>query len=230
MAVENLRRRRHTGSPSSSSGSSALPRRSLAPGILAIVAMASIVAGIVLFETGSVPQNLTTLFLTFFKIGAVLYGSGYVLLAFVRSDFVVRLGWLTNQQVLDAVAVGQVTPGPVFTTATFIGYLVGGLPGAAVATAGIFVPAFVFVAVVNPWVPRLRASPWASGLLDGVNVIAVALMAAVAIVLGLDAVVDIPAAAAALVAGLLLFRYRTNPTWLVLGGAAFGIAVHLMGA
>src|SRR5215207_5386484 len=119
-----------------------------------------------LLQSALVPVSLGTLFLTFLKIGAVLYGSGYVLLAFLRNDFVERLGWLTDQQLLDAVAVGQFTPGPVFTTATFVGYLVGGWPGAVLATVGIFLPSFVFVAVVNSIVPRLRRWPWVGTLLD----------------------------------------------------------------
>ena len=127
----------------------------------------------------AIPVSLMTLFLTFLKIGAVLYGSGYVLLAFLRNDFVERLGWLTDQQLLDAVAIGQVTPGPVFTTATFVGYLVAGVPGAVLATVGIFLPAFFFVALLHPLVPRLRRHPWTAAMLDGVNVAAVGLMAAV---------------------------------------------------
>ena len=114
--------------------------------------------------------SLPLMFWIFLKIGSVLYGSGYVLLAFLRSDFVSRLGWLTDRQLLDAVAIGQVTPGPVFTTATFIGYLLGGLPGGLLATLGIFLPSFVFVALSNPLIPRLRRSAWAGALLDGVNV------------------------------------------------------------
>src|SRR5204862_7434303 len=123
--------------------------------------------------------GLGVLFLTFLKIGAVIYGSGYVLLAFLRTDFVERLHWLTDKQLIDAVAIGQVTPGPVFTTATFIGYLTFGLPGALVATLAIFLPSFALVPVVYPLVPMIRRSPWASALLDGVNVAAVGLMAAV---------------------------------------------------
>lgn len=132
-----------------------------------------------LATAGTVPVSLLQLFLTFLKIGSVLYGSGYVLLAFLRRDFVERLGWLTDRQLLDAVAVGQFTPGPVFTTATFVGYLVAGLPGAVLATVGIFLPAFVVVAAIEPFVPRLRPSWWTAPLLDGVNVAAVALMAVV---------------------------------------------------
>jgi chromate transporter len=116
-----------------------------------------------------IPFSLPVLFLTFLKIGSVLYGSGYVLLAFVRADFVLRLGWLTDQQLLDAVAIGQVTPGPVFTAATFIGYLLGGTSGALLATLGIFLPSFIFVAISNPLIPKLRNSAWAGSLLDGVN-------------------------------------------------------------
>ncbi len=116
---------------------------------------------------GAVGFSLAVLFLTFLKIGATLHGSGYVLLAFLRDDFVHRLGWLTDHQLLDAIAVGQFTPGPVFTTATFIGYLIGGWLGGIVATVGIFLPAFIFAAAVYPVVPRLRASPWATTFLDG---------------------------------------------------------------
>ena len=171
--------------------------------------------------------NLPLMFLIFLKIGAVLYGSGYVLLAFLRADFVTRLGWLTDQQLVDAVAIGQVTPGPVFTTATFIGYILGGLPGALLATLGIFLPSFIFVAVSNPLIPRLRNSPWMSGLLDGVNVAALGLMAAVTWQLGRASIIDPFTIVLGLVAALLLFRFKINTTWLVLGGAAAGLASAL---
>ena len=131
-----------------------------------------------------VPFALPLLFLTFLKIGAVLYGSGYVLLAFLRADFVVRFGRLTDQQLIDAVAVGQVTPGPVFTTATFVGFILGGVPGALLATLAIFLPSFIFVSISNPLIPRIRNSKWMSGLLDGVNVASLGLMAAVTWQLG----------------------------------------------
>ena len=170
-----------------------------------------------------------TLFLVFLKIGAVLYGSGYVLLAFLRNDFVVRLGWLTDQQLIDAVAVGQLTPGPVFTTATFIGYLVAGTSGAALATVAIFLPSFVFVALVYPFVPRLRGSARMSAFLDGVNVAAIGLMLAVTWQLGRSAVVDWPTAGIALVATVLLLRWRINSAWLVAGGAAIGGALRWLG-
>jgi chromate transporter len=176
----------------------------------------------------AVPFSQATLFLTFLKIGSVLYGSGYVLLAFLRNDFVERLGWLTDQQLLDAVAIGQFTPGPVFTTATFIGYLVGGVPGALLATLGIFLPGFVFVAAVNPLVPRLRRSPTLSALLDGVNVAALGLMAAVTWALGRSAIVDGLTAVLALGAALLLIRFRVNSAWLVAGGGIVGISAHLV--
>src|SRR5439155_674299 len=130
-----------------------------------------------------------TMTLIFLKIGAVLYGSGYVLLAFLRRDFVERLGWLTDRQLLDAVAVGQVTPGPVFTTATFIGFVLAGVPGAVLATVAIFLPSFVLVAVSRPWLPRLRGARRAAAFLDGVNVAALGLMAAVAWQLGRSAIV-----------------------------------------
>jgi chromate transporter len=168
--------------------------------------------------------SVATLFLLFLKIGSVLYGSGYVLLAFLRNDFVERYGWLTDQQLLDAVAIGQFTPGPVFTTATFIGYLVAGWPGALVATAGIFLPSFVFVALSHPLLPRIRASRWTAALLDGVNVAALGLMAGVTVELGRGAVVDVLTAVLALAAAVLLIRFGVNSAWLVTGGAALGLA------
>jgi len=170
-----------------------------------------------------------SLFLVFLKIGAVLYGSGYVLLAFLRNDFVVRLGWLTDQQLIDAVAVGQLTPGPVFTTATFIGYVVAGTSGAALSTLAIFLPSFVFVAIVYPLVPRLRASALMSAFLDGVNVAAIGLMLAVTWQLARSAVVDWPSAGVALLATVLLLRWRINSVWLIAGGAAFGAIARALG-
>jgi chromate transporter len=173
--------------------------------------------------------TLQSLFWVFFKTGSVLFGSGYVLLAFLRADLVQRLGWLTEAQLIDAVAVGQVTPGPVFTTATFIGYVLAGPSGALVATAGIFLPAFVFVALSGPVVPRLRASPVAGHFLDGVNVASLALMAVVTVQLGRAALVDIPTLVLAIVAAVLLVRFKPNATWLVLGGACAGWVVHVLG-
>jgi chromate transporter len=175
------------------------------------------------------PGRLAQLFLVFLKIGAVLYGSGYVLLAFLRNDFVLRLGWLTNQQLLDAVAIGQFTPGPVFTTATFIGYVLGGWPGAILATVGIFLPAFLFVAAVNPLIPRLRRSPWMAGFLDGVNVAALGLMAGVTWELGRAAIIDGVTAVLAAIALVLLIRYKLNSAWLVLGGGLFAVGYFLLG-
>jgi chromate transporter len=166
------------------------------------------------------------LFAVFVKIGAVLFGSGYVLLAFLRADLVERLGWLTERQLLDAVAVGQVTPGPVFTTATFIGYLVAGGPGAVAATVGIFLPAFVFVALSGSLVPRLRRSPTAGAILDGVTVASLALMAVVTAQLGRAAVVDWSTAALAAASAVLLLRFRVNSAWLVLGGALLGLVMR----
>lgn len=174
------------------------------------------------------PFDLSTLFWTFLRIGSVLYGSGYVLLAFLRADFVEGLGWLTDKQLLDAIAVGQVTPGPVFTTATFIGYVLGGLLGALLATLGIFLPAFVFVALSAPFVARLRRSAWAGGLLDGVNVASLALMAAVTVQLAGAALVDPLTVALALASVIALVRFNVNSTWLVLGGALVGLATAVL--
>ncbi len=171
--------------------------------------------------------SLSGLFWVFLKIGSVLFGSGYVLLAFLRADLVQRLHWLTEAQLIDAIAAGQVTPGPVFTTATFIGYVLSGPAGALVATAGIFLPAFVFVAASGPLVPRLRGSRLAGGFLDGVNVASLALMAVVTAQLARAAIVDVTSATVALVAAVALLRFRVNSTWLVLGGAAVGLALNL---
>lgn len=167
--------------------------------------------------------NVLSLFLIFLKIGSVLYGSGYVLLAFLRADFVQRLGWLTDAQLIDAVAIGQITPGPVFTSATFVGYLAAGVPGALAATLGIFLPSFVFVLLVNPWIPRLRSSATFGALLDGVNIASLGLMAAVTLQLGLAAVVDGWTAALGLAALVALQRYKVNTTWLILAGLLFGL-------
>jgi chromate transporter len=173
----------------------------------------------------AVPFSLTTLFLFFLKVGAVLFGSGYVLLAFLRTDLVDRLRWLTESQLLDAVAVGQVTPGPVFTTATFIGYILGGFRGAVLATLGIFLPSFFFVSISGPLIPHLRRSPLAGAFLDGVNVGAWALMAAVTLFLARAAIVDLTTTLLAVASAFILIRYRVNSAWLVLGGGAIGLAM-----
>lgn len=177
--------------------------------------------------TAAVPFSLNGLFLFFLKVGSVLFGSGYVLLAFLRADLVERWGWLTEAQLLDAVAVGQVTPGPVFTTATFIGYVLGGPAGAVVATVGIFLPAFAFVALSGPLVPRMRRSRGVGSFLDGVNVASLSLMAVVTWQLGRAALVDALTVGLALGSAVLLLRWRVNSAWLVLGGAAVGL-LHLL--
>jgi chromate transporter len=176
----------------------------------------------------SMPVSLGRLFLVFLKVGSLLYGSGYVLLAFLRNDLVLNLGWLTDQQLLDAIAIGQFTPGPVFTTATFVGYLVAGWQGAVVATVAIFLPSFLFVAALNPLLPRLRHTPWLSALLDGVNVAALGLMGAVSWQLAQTAVVD--GVTAVLTAGslLILLRFKINSAWLVLGGGLFALVYRFI--
>ena len=173
--------------------------------------------------------GLWPLFLFFLKVGAILYGSGYVLLAFLQADLVERWHWLTEAQLLDAIAVGQITPGPLFTTATFIGYVLGGVPAALLATLGIFLPAFLFVAISGPIIPRLRSSAFASAFLDGVVVASLALMAVVSWHLGQAALRDVPTVLLALASGVLLIRFRVNSAWLVLGGAALGFIASLAG-
>jgi chromate transporter len=176
----------------------------------------------------SVPFTLPLMTLTFLKIGAVLYGSGYVLFAFLNADFVDRLGWITQSQLVDAIAIGQVTPGPLFTSATFIGYLLAGVPGAVLATVAIFVPAFVFVAAAGPLIQRLRASPEARAFLDGVVVASLGLMAAVTIDLGRATLTDPAAILTAAVALFLLLRFKVNSTWLIAGGAAVGLLLQAL--
>jgi chromate transporter len=184
------------------------------------------VAGLgVTLAPGAAPFGLWPLFGVFLKIGAVLFGSGYVLLAFLRADLVERLGWLTERQLLDAIAVGQITPGPVFTTATYVGYVLGGGPGALVATVGIFLPAFLFVALSGVLLPRLRRSAVAGAALDGVNVASLALMAVVTAELARAALVDVTTVVLAAASALLLLRWRVNSAWLVLGGALAGLTL-----
>jgi chromate transporter len=200
--------------------------RSRGPGVLAILPVLKVpLPGLLV---GTVPFSQTTLFLTFLKIGAVLYGSGYVLLAFLNSEFVVGLGWLTYQQLLDAIAVGQITPGPLFTSATFVGYLMGGWPSALLATAGIFIPSFFLVAVLSRVLPWLRKSPWAGAFLDGVNVASLGLMAGVTWQLGRAAVTDVFTILLTAVSLFIVFRFKVNSVWLILGGGALGIAYKFL--
>jgi chromate transporter len=173
------------------------------------------------------PFALGALFLIFLKIGAVLFGSGYVLLAFLQADLVDRTHWLTQAQLLDAVAVGQFTPGPVFTTATFVGYLLGGNLGALAATIGIFLPAFFFVSISGPLLPVVRRSRLAGAFLDGVNAGSFALMVVVTWQLGRTAIVDWPTLALAVASAVLLLRFRLNSAWLVIGGGSIGALLTL---
>ena len=202
---------------------------SLVAGVAAPGALTGAAATAAGGTAGVASGGLWTLFALFLKTGGLLFGSGYVLLAFLRADFVERLGWLTERQLLDAVAIGQVTPGPLFTTATFVGYLVAGWGGAVVATVGIFLPAFIYVTVSGPLVPRIRRSPVAGSALDGVNVASLALMAVVSLQLGRAALVDPLTVALALGALLLLLRWRVNSAWLVAGGAAIGALARALG-
>ena len=169
----------------------------------------------------ALPFSLWRLFLSFLKIGSVIFGSGYVLLAFLQSEFVERLHWLTEKQLIDAVAVGQFTPGPVFTTATFIGYILGGWLGAIVATVGIFLPGFLLVAASGPLLPRIRRSPVISAALDGVVAGSLALMAVVTWQLGKAAIMDRMTIAIFVVSVVALLRFRVNSVWLI-GAAAVG--------
>lgn len=165
----------------------------------------------------------------FLKVGSVLYGSGYVLIAFLEGEMVNQFGWLTHGQLLDAIAIGQFTPGPVLTTATFIGMFLGGIPGAVIATVGIFLPAFILVPILNRIVPRLRESVWLSAFLDAVNAAAVALMAVVTLNLSIDVLTTWQAVAIALISAVLAFRFKVGAAWLVVFGAAMGVALSVVG-
>ena len=188
-------------------------------------ALAAVIGLPALAATQTADPDLPRIFGAFFKIGALLFGSGYVLLAFLRRDLVLSYGWLTEGQILDAIAIGQLTPGPVFTTATFIGYLLRGVPGAVVATVAIFLPAFVMTAVLEPVIARLRAKPVTAAALDGLNAAAVALMVGVTWFLARDAVVDAPTALLAAGSLGVLLRWPVNPVWLMAVGAAVGVAI-----
>jgi chromate transporter len=172
------------------------------------------------------PFSLGSLFFVFLKIGAIVFGSGYVLLAFLRADLVVQRGWLTDSQLIDAIAIGQVTPGPVFTTATFIGYLLGGMRGALVATIGIFLPAFILVAASGPLLPRIRESHIAGAFLDGVIIASLALMAVVTWQLARASIIDAVTTMLAAASVVVLLRFRLNAAWLVLIGGLVGLLTH----
>jgi chromate transporter len=163
------------------------------------------------------------LFLEFLKLGSIVFGSGYVLVTYLHSDLVLGNHWLTQSQLLATVAIGQLTPGPIFTTATSIGYLLGGLPGALVATVAIFVPSFLFVAALMPLLGRARRFKWSASALDGVNVAAIALMAGVTLQLGRTSLVDWLTVLTGVASLGLLLRWRVNATWLVLGGVGIGL-------
>ncbi|OGW54616.1 MAG: chromate transporter [Thermodesulfovibrio sp. RBG_19FT_COMBO_42_12] len=172
--------------------------------------------------------SLWKLGLFFLKIGSVLYGSGYVLVSFLEGGLVRDYGWLTHQQLLDAIAIGQFTPGPVLSTATFVGYIVSGIPGALISTAAIFLPSFLFVLVLNPLIPRLRKSGAMSAFLDAVNISAIGLMTSVAISLAGQTLTDLRAIAIAVVAVIAGMFLKLNNAWLIVGGAFVGWVLRLV--
>jgi chromate transporter len=198
-----------------------------------IILISSLLIGSALALSAFTPETLayapSSIFWYFLKIGSAIYGSGYVLLAFLRTDLVAHYHWLTQSQLIDAIAAGQITPGPVFTTATFIGYVVGGAEAATLATVGIFLPAFVLVAATASLVHKMRASKLASAFLDAVNAAALALMTVVLLQLARAAIFDIPTAAISMISTILLLRFKLNPIWLMLAGLALG-ALNLLRA
>lgn len=182
------------------------------------------------------PVSLWGLGRSFLKIGGTLFGGGYVLLSLIQSEFIEGYGWLTQQQLLDAISIGQFTPGPMLSTATFIGYIIAGIPGAIVATIAIFLPSFIFVAGLNPLIPYLRRSTWTAAFIDAVNVSAIALMAVVTIQLGVATLsystpfgLDFLAIAIAIGSAILGIKFQVNSAWLVLGGSAIGWIAHWIG-
>jgi chromate transporter len=193
--------------------------------------MSALAAWGVLFQMSSPASDnrLVGLALFFLKVGALLFGSGYVLIAFIEKEIVGQLGWLTRQQLVDAIAVGQMTPGPVLTTATFIGYLVAGVPGAVISTVAIFLPSFLIVLALSRRMPRLRASRTAAAFLRGVNAAVVAVMLLALIALARAALVDVWTGAIALVGLGLLLRSRVDSTWLLGGAAILGLLIRLAG-
>ncbi len=203
------------------------PRRHVKGLVILMAGVLAVFAVMVFVSIGADPDarpfSLAALFLFFLKVGSVLYGSGYVLLAFIESSLVNQWEWITRTQLLDAVAIGQVTPGPLFTTATFIGFLLAGVTGAAAAAAGIFLPSFIFVAISGPIIPRLRNSALAGAFLDGVNAASLALMAVVTLQLGADSLRDPLSIMLALASAVLLLRFKLNSTCLILGGAIIGL-------
>ncbi len=227
VAVLLLRVTRHANPPSGKAGP--VSAGLVSAGVISIgtarvaqAAAAPLAVGMATAAAVSTSVPLWKLGLFFLKISVVLYGGGYVLLAYMEGELVGDYGWLTQQQLLDAVAIGQLTPGPLLSTATFVGYLVAGWPGAAVATLGLLLPSFVLVAIVNPLIPRLRQSAWASRFLDAVGAASIGLMAAVTITLSRATLVDWPAWLLALVAAALALRWKIAPGWLVLAGAVLG--------
>jgi len=228
MAVQRLRklnRGTSSGAAKLSAGILLLKKSLLQPVLLTSLLPAAIAVSLGVPVSKRVP--LARLGWFFLKVGAVLYGGGYVLFAFIEQGLVRDHHWLTQQQVLDAIAIGQFTPGPVLSTATFIGYLLGGVPGAVVATVAIFLPSFFYVAALGPILPRLRRSPWMAAFLDSVNVCAVALMAGVTIALARDALRGWPMWAIAVTALAVLWKWKINPAWVVLGGGLAGILLAM---
>jgi chromate transporter len=194
----------------------------LAPALLSNLPLASL-------ATSTLAFNQVNLFLIFLKMGFTLFGSGYVMLAFLNSEFVVNLGWLTHGQVVDAIAVaGQITPGPVFNSAAFVGYLLGGVPSALLAALGIFLPSFILVALLSRFLPAMRKSWWAGSFLDGINAASLGLMAAVTIQLGRAVLIDPFTIVLAVAALFLLIRFKVSSVWLVLGGGALGAVYKLI--
>jgi len=201
-----------------------LPKET-AEGLIATLSFGTILKAVAATTAKTIPP-LWKLGLFFLKVGSILFGSGYVLIAFIEGELVNQNGWLTQQQLLDAIAIGQFTPGPVLSTSTFIGYVIAGVPGAIVATLGIFFPSFIFVLILNPLIPKLRSSKWTSAFLDAVNVSAVGLMAVVTLQIAYSLFLqplDYIAILIFIMGAIALFRFQLNPLWLVLGGAILGL-------
>jgi len=204
-----------------------LPEKTV-EGLIATLSFGTILRAIAATSAKTIPP-LWKLGLFFLKVGSILFGSGYVLIAFIEGELVNQNGWLTQQELLDAIAIGQFTPGPVLSTSTFIGYVIAGIPGAIVATLGIFFPSFIFVMILNPLIPKLRNSQWTSAFLDAVNVSAVGLMTVVTLTLGCSLFfhpLDYIAMVIFALGAIALLRFQLSPLWLVLGGAILGFLLQ----
>src|SRR5690554_1621335 len=172
------------------------------------------------------PFSLVILFMTFLKIGSILYGSGYVLISFLQTEFVEKLSWLTSTQLIELVAIGEITPGPVFTTATAVGYFLGGGLGSLLATLGIFIPSFLLISILYPLYERIKTITWTQAFLKGINLASMSMLASVGLKLGMGILDNITTITLTSIAFVLFSFFKLKPTHLILLGAVLGYIVY----